>query len=169
MPKSKLHSILIAILGLISFSGFAQNSSTKTPVVTSKGVKVKEEAESSRLSIDNARKQTIASFNLFRDYSVTLDTLMASKGTETEPSYVVKESSPTYFKIYLSKMDGSVRRKIETLPESSTKLAEQEKLTKVLTMLKSAECFANRDKGAFIATTDQQGNAIVAFPLDSLR
>ena len=81
MPKSKLHSILMAILGLISFTGFAQSSSTKTPVVTSKGVKVKEEAESSRLSIDNARKQTIASFNLFRDYSVTLDTLMATKGT----------------------------------------------------------------------------------------
>lgn len=170
MPKNRQLSFIIFILVLINSSTQAQISNNNTPPVTvsSKSVKAKDQ-ETNRFTTDYARKQTISLLNLYRDYSVTVDTILGNKSTDPEPSYVVKESSPAYFRMYLSKMDATIRRKIEALSEMPSKLEEQEKLSKALTMLKSAECFADKDKGVFEMTKDKDGNDIVAFPLDSLR
>lgn len=170
MPINKHLTIVTALFVLIFSTIQAQVSSNNTPpvTVTSKSVKPKE-SEASRLTTDAARKQTIYLFNLFRDYSVTVDTVLGNKPADTEPSYVVKESSPAYFRMYLSKMDATIRRKIETLSEIPSKLLEQERLAKALTILKSAECLADKEKGAFELTKDKDGNDIIAFPLDSLR
>ncbi len=167
MQLNKIHTLVFIILGLSTLSVRAQGPSNGAQaVVSSKSVKVKE-PENPRTSIDNARKQTIALFNLFRDYSVSVDTILANKSDE--PSYVVKESSPAYFRMFLTKMEGTIRRQIEALPDNGNKLAEQERLTKAIAMLKSAECMADKEKGAFEVTKDKEGNDIIAFPLDSLR
>ncbi len=167
MQQNKLLSLLSFTFLLCLHTAFAQTTSTNNSTVQigSKGAKKVETEPSSISSMDNARKQIMAAFNLFRDYSVSIDTLLSS----AEQSYVVKESSPTYFKTYLAKLDATLRRREEALPESAHKLADQEKINKALTTLKSAECFATKEKGTVIATKDQQGNEIIGFNLDSLR
>jgi hypothetical protein len=172
MPLNKLLSISVFALFIFQQNAFAQatTNNSSTVQVTSKGVKKAVDGDPvPSTSMDFARKQTMSLFNLFRDYSVSVDTTMSS-ATDNEQSYVVKESSPTYFKIYLSKLDATLRHKLETMPETAAnKIADQEKINKAIVMLKSAECFAGKEKGSVVMTKDQAGNEIIAFGLDSLR
>lgn len=168
MQLNKLLSILSITLVCNTVSMQAQNNNPSV-VVTSKGVQKTDILSTAFTSVDNARKQTMSLFNLFRDYSVSVDTVLSKKFADTEPSYVAKETSPTYFKIYLSKLDATLRRRSESLQAVPNKLMEQERINKAVVILKSAECFAEKEKGVFILSKDQDGNEIIAFPLDSLR
>ncbi|MBL7813724.1 MAG: WG repeat-containing protein [Saprospiraceae bacterium] len=166
MQLNKQILLTIVLLPFLTLSAFAQINSSPA-VVNSKGVKTSDAEYIT--SGDQARKQIMSLYNLFRDYSVTVDVSNTDKTSDTEPSYVAKETSPTYFKIFLSKLDAALRRRVEALAAASDNVAEKEKMNKAILLLKNSECFAEKEKGVFMVTKDQEGNEIIAFPLDSLR
>ena len=167
MRLNKLLILFILTIGLSSPSLQAQNTNTAA-TVNSKGIK-QNNTEGYIYSTDEAKKQLMSLFNLFRDYSVTLDTLKSRKTADSELSFNNVETSPKNFRMFLSKMDVNLRRKLEATSETGSEFAQREKVNKALVMLKSAECFADKTNGVFELSKDQNGNEIIAFPLDSLR
>jgi hypothetical protein len=172
------HKLLFFVIAVISFSASTQAQQPNAPktnsqvIVSPKGVN-KSESNAEALSPDRARRQLISFFNLFRDYSVTFDTLSTSTSTAAFSMEAVpeetSEKTEKSFANYLDKMGGILARRMEGLPKDDRRFSEEQRLKKALTMLKSASCLAYKSNGYFALTKDQEGNEIMAYPLDSLR
>ena len=129
-------------------------------------------------NLEQARKQLMQLFNLYRDYSITLDTA-SFKGTfmkedDEKNVYVKGKSIPDNsakqvpFSVFLDKMKGIMQKRLEKLkPEES---AERSRLIGGLTMLNSAKCLADdKTQVSFVPMKDLDNNDIMGYSLDSLR
>jgi WG containing repeat len=162
---------LLSLLFLCSFSALhAQEASEsfaskKTlPIAsgsTSKITKVMNVTE-------EARHHYMALFNLYRDFTVTIDTLSLQKeerlGSNTEVTKPI-------FGAYLDKMDGILLKKMDKIPANTPQTrSEQSYYLAGLSLLKSAKCFqSDNQANAFVRGQDMDNNSMMSFDLTTLR
>ena len=108
-------------------------------------------------------------FNLYRDFSVSVDTSALSKIELTSKS--PEAVTPQDFSIYLDKMTTILTKKKEaianTVPNANT---ERSYYASGLNTLKSAKCLQlDNQKNTFVRTRDMDDNALMAFELATLR
>jgi hypothetical protein len=168
--KNILHCTLIFISS-ISFQYLtAQNVSTLTPknavveeaVVTSKSLKAPD-------AIEEARRRFKMLFNIYRDFSITFDTLVLNQENLLPKS--AEETANADFGAYLSKMTTILTKKVDKItPNTNALRAERSHYLAGLTTLKSAHCLeTDNQKKSFVRTRDMDNNALMAFELDILR
>lgn len=126
------------------------------------------------VTLEQARKQLMLLFNLYRDYSVTIDTqsfkAVFVKENESQKEDVVTEEKVTHvsFASYLEKMTGVIQKRLAKLKPDET--AERSRLLGGLNLLFSAKCLADDNVQAyFVKMKDLDGNDIMGYSLDSLR
>jgi hypothetical protein len=181
--KIRLNYILLLIGGLFSSSiiysqalvadlnqSRIKNSSTNT--FTSSPAPV---------TLEQARKQLMLLFNLYRDYSVSIDTqsfkgvYVKSKGITTkddeslnDETFAEEKITPVSFSTYLEKMNSVIQKRLIKLKPEET--AERSRLLGGLNLLASAKCLADDNVQAyFVKMKDLDGNDIMGYSLDSLR
>ena len=150
------------------------NAQTPNEPLAAKNPAITEGAVTSKVlqqtgTVEDARSRFMALFNLYRDYSVSIDTDASSKGTANNgnsPDIIVSS-----FGGYLEKMTGILTKKAEkvigTSPEAR---AERSHYTAGLTMLKSAKCLQSEtQKNVLVNTQDKNGNDMMAFDLNAIR
>lgn len=126
------------------------------------------------ITLEQARKQLMQLFNLYRDYSVTIDTqsfkavFVKENETQKEEALVEEKATPVSFSAYLEKMKGVIQKRLTKLkPDES---AERSRLLGGLNLLSSAYCLADDNvKAYFVKMKDLDGNDIMGYSLDSLR
>jgi WG containing repeat len=126
------------------------------------------------VTLEQARKQLMQLFNLYRDYSVTIDTqsfkAVFVKENESLQEDIVNEEkvTPVSFGTYLEKMKGVIQKRLIKLKPEET--AERSRLLGGLNLLASARCLADDNVQAyFVKMKDLDGNDIMGYSLDSLR
>ncbi len=191
---------------LFATSLFAQDSAKKandteylastSPISTSSVRTISGETpKNTQLTAAQARQVIRKTFNLLKEYSVSVDTFYvstdgeANKGTDKNLTVKAAATPSTTreltiselqnlgddkFEDFLKGMDRILIKKIGNLAADSAKDVhifnnQKGRLLQFRTMLASAQCLANRSEGVFIKTRDAQSNEIIAFPLDSLR
>jgi hypothetical protein len=135
---------------------------SEEPVVTSKSLKSTE-------AIEEARRRFKMLFNIYRDFSVTIDTNALFK--EEVSSKNPEDIASSDFGVYLDKMTAILKRKADEIkPNSTENRTERSHYLAGLSTLKSARCLQsnNQDK-TFVRTRDMDSNALMAFELDGLR
>jgi WG containing repeat len=176
----------LAILSVALWASHVEAQTTSASVSSSKeatrarfsdnpnnkgGEKNAEKVVGDETGAGRARQQLMIDFNMYRDYSITIDTIMStvtSKGGNDET--VSKEQG---FADYVVKIEKILRRKLSKLDHfkalTSQQINEKNTLMRGLSVLKSAQCLATKTEGSFEKTVDADGFEIVAFPVDSLR
>jgi hypothetical protein len=133
------------------------------------------------VSLEQARKQLMLLFNLYRDYSVTVDTQsfkgvyvqskgVPSKDNDSQNGEALPEEkvTPVSFSAYLEKINGVIQKRLIKLKPEET--AERSRLLGGLNLLASARCLADDNVQAyFVKMKDLDGNDIMGYSLDSLR
>ena len=140
----------------------SKKTTDEEPVVTSKSLK-------STDAIEEARRRFRMLFNIYRDFSVTVDT--SALFNEELLSKNPDEVASSDFGVYLDKMTIILNRKIDKITPNSNELrAERSHYLSGLNTLKSARCLQsnNQDK-TFVRTRDMDNNALMAFELEVLR
>jgi hypothetical protein len=166
--KNLQHYALVALLTISLDSNLnAQATSQALPsknVASTDGI-VSSKAIKPEGSIDEARSRFMALFNLYRDYTVSIDTdgSMTAKSTQETP--VVSFGS------YLEKMTGILTKKADKITSNSAEArAERSHYMSGLNTLKSAKCLqADDQKNVLANIKDMDGNAIMAFDLEAIR
>ncbi len=168
---NKLFTYALVYLLLCSFSRLtAQNTSeplaSKNPISTTSNSMSK--ASSATDDLEEARRRFKMLFNFYRDFSVTIDTIMFK---EKDVSSSKTEAVPLSFSAYLSKMTVILSQKVDKInPNTDKSRTELSHFLAGLNTLKSAKCFqSDNQANAFINTHDMSNNAITAFDLGSLR
>jgi WG containing repeat len=149
----------------------AQNSSeivspkklmAETPIVTAKSV-------NQPGAIEEARRRFKMLFNIYRDFSITIDTI--SQSQEVILSQLNEEAKTPNFGDYLAKMTTILTKKADKIvPNNRESRAERSHYLAGLNTLKSAKCLeSDNQQKSFIRTRDMDNNALMAFELDVLR
>lgn len=90
-------------------------------------------------------------------------------------SLLVKQDFLTYeqFPNYLSQIENAYKRELEIVNkitiDNVSKMEQASQLNKTYSVSQSGQCFAEKDKGSFILTQDDEGRAITGFALESLK
>lgn len=90
-------------------------------------------------------------------------------------SLLVKQDFLTYeqFPNYLSQIENAYKRELEIVNkitiDNVSKLEQASQLIKTFSVSQSGQCFAEKDKGSFILTQDDEGRTITGFALESLK
>lgn len=90
-------------------------------------------------------------------------------------SLLVKQDFLTHeqFPNYLSQIENAYKRELEIVNkitiDNISKLEQASQLNKTYSVSQSGQCFAEKDKGSFISTQDDEGRAITGFALESLK
>jgi hypothetical protein len=120
-------------------------------------------------SLEQARKQLMQLFNLYRDYSITIDT-SSFKPDDPKLDDIISDekATPVAFGAYLEKMRGVIQKRLAKL--NPDEVAERSRLIGGLSLLNSAKCLED-DKSTvnFVRMKDFDGNDIMGYPLDSLK
>jgi hypothetical protein len=172
--KNGIYYASLSIL-LLVFNGFgglmAQNLTEKT---TSKAVKTEEpiitaKSIQSANAMEEARRSFKMLFNIYRDFSVTIDTSALSSEVDVSPKN--DETNKQNFGAYLDKMSTILSKKVEKLnPNTKETLKERSHYLAGLNTLKSARCLqTDKNTQTFVRTRDMDGNMLMAFDLDVLR
>ena len=172
--KNGIFYTIFSILLLLS-TGFddlkAQNLTEKTtpksviteePIVTAKSIKQMD-------AMEEARRRFKMLFNIYRDFSITIDTVALSTVVD-----VNKKSDETVnpdFGAYLDKMTTILTKKVEKIsPNTKETLGERSHYLAGLNTLKSARCLqTDKNAQAFVRTRDMDNNLLMAFDLEALR
>jgi hypothetical protein len=170
--KNLLRYALFVFLFTTINSINAQNkptSPTASKSVANSDVIVSSKALQPARTIEEARNRFMTLFNLYREYSVSVD-LNASKDdavSSKKPQDPVVEN----FGNYLEKISTILNKKLEKLTTNSLQTrAERSHYLSGLATLKSARCLQLEDQKSVLATTkDMDGNSIMAFELDAIR
>ena len=125
-------------------------------------------------TLEQARKQLMQLFNLYRDYSVTIDTqsfkgvFVKENDIPAEKSFTQETITQVAFATYLEKMKTTIQKRLAKLkPEEG---AERSRLIGGLNMLASAHCLIDdKLQVYFVKMKDLDDNDIMGFSLDSLR
>lgn len=130
--------------------------------VTSKSPKAQE-------AVEEARRRFKTLFNLYRDFSITIDTLSLDNAELSSKN--LQETDNPLFGTYLEKMTGILSKKLDKITTNSAEArAERSHYLAGLNTLKSAKCMqADEQATTFVRTRDMDNNAIMAFELDALR
>ena len=141
-------------------SPLASKNSAPSDAVTSKALKPSG-------SVEEARNRFIALFNLYRDYSITIDSDATIKDLTAKSAPEPKAS----FGLYLDKMNSILTKKMDKITSNSAEArAERSYYLAGLTTLKSAKCLqSNEQKNELSPTTDVNNNPIMAFDLNAIR
>ncbi len=87
----------------------------------------------------------------------------------TRQDFVTHEQFPNY----LSQIENAYKRELEIVNkitiDNVSKLEQASMLNKTYSVSQSGQCFAEKDKGSFILTQDDEGKAITGFALESLK
>ncbi len=170
--KNLLNYTIFAVLLLSFDSLYAQNKTTTPPalnvanaadpVITSKSLQPAR-------TIDEARNRFMALFNLYRDYSVTVE--LDDAKNETVGSKKPQDAVVANFGNYLEKMAVILNRKLEKVTANTLEArAERSHYLSGLNTLKSARCLQSDDqKTVLVNTRDMDGNVVMAFELDAIR
>jgi WG containing repeat len=162
----------LSIIFLLAFNHLnAQNTSnslvakqtiSEEPVVSAKSLKSTE-------AIEEARRRFKMLFNIYRDFSITIDTLVLAKA-EIQ-SKTPEEKANQDFGAYLEKMTNILTKKAGKItPNSITNRAERSHYLAGLNTLKSAKCLtSNNQEKTFVRTRDMDNNALMAYELDVIR
>lgn len=159
--------LLLAITGVCAQNPTESLASKKTGdpsvIITSKSPKATED-------IEEARRRFRTLFNLYRDYSVTVDTLTLST-IELEGNNKAEEAEVPQFTAYLDKMAGVLSKKVDKITSNSNEArAERTHYLAGLNTLRSAKCLQkNTQSGTYARSRDMDNNAIMAFDLDALK
>ena len=163
----------LSLIFLLVITGvYAQNApeslaskQTMNPsvIVTSKSPKATDD-------IEEARRRFRTLFNLYRDYSVTVDTITRIDA-EPQNSNAAEESETPQFTAFLDKMSNILSRKVDKITSNSNEAqAEQSHYLGGLNTLRSAKCLQkSTHPSTFSRTRDMDNNAIMAFDLDALK
>ena len=171
--KNLLNYTLLAVLFFSTSSLYAQNKPTTE--LASKNVASTEGLVTSKSlkpvnTVEEARNRFMALFNLYRDYSVSIDVepTQNDKVTAKSPQ---QDAVVASFGNYLEKMAGILNKKMDKITNNSVEArAERSYYLSGLNTLKSAKCLQLDDqKNTLINTKDMDGNAIMAYELDALR
>ena len=132
------------------------------PVVTSKSPKAIE-------AVEEARRRFKTLFNLYRDFSITIDTLSFNNSDLSSSN--APETDMSVFGNYLDKMTGILTKKVDKVTLNSAEArAERSHYLAGLSILKSAKCLqSDKQANTFVRTRDMDGNALMAFELDAIR
>ena len=170
--KNVFHYTLPILLLLSLTSLHAQKTSDKitikkvvadeAPIVTSKSLKPSD-------AMEEARRRFKMLFNIYRDFSVTIDTNALFKEDVSSKNPDVTTTSD--FGSYLDKMTTILTKKVEKITTNSMETrAERSHYLAGLNTLKSARCMqSNSQEKLFVRTHDMDNNALMAFELDGLR
>jgi WG containing repeat len=165
--KNLLSYTLLVLFLFVANAIYAQNGSeslaSKTlPTLTSKSPKSTDD-------IEEARRRFKTLFNLYRDFSITIDTISLNN-TELSSKNVQDNETPL-FGAYLGKMTGILSKKVDKVTSNSAESrAERSHYLAGLNTLKSAKCLqTDNQSNTFARTRDMNNNAIMAFDLDGLR
>lgn len=147
----------------------AQNTLSQNVTASTSGDAVTSKALKQTGSIEEARSRFMALFNLYRDYSVHIDTDAPLK--EGMSSKNPQQTVMPKFDGYLEKMTGILTKKADKVTGNSIEAqAERSHYLSGLTTLKSAKCLELSDqKNAFVSTNDKDGTPIMAFDLEGIR
>jgi hypothetical protein len=128
---------------------------------------------------DEARKQLMRIYNLYKEYSVSVDSLSlyfdlkAVEQLMNEPLDKSKADEFKTFGDFISNTDKMLNKKIEKMAldtiSNFTQLPEKSRLLRGLTILNSAKCLEGKQEGRFLRTKDLDGYDILSFNVDSLR
>jgi hypothetical protein len=137
------------------------------------------ETNTAIFSTDLARKKLTTFFNLYRDYTVSFESL---EKEHAKPEADFKEEvtskglatglNETEFTAYATKMQAILNRRLEGIKGNTAEAqAERSRYHGALTMLKSAGCLnkAQPKNRSFGNAKTLDGLNLIAFPLDSLR
>ncbi len=172
--KNLLNYTLFAAISLFYFGHLnAQDAnplaSKKSPspeqpvlVVSSKSPKAIE-------AIEEARRRFKTLFNLYRDFSITIDTVSFNNSDLSSSN--TPEMDMSIFSNYLDKMTGVLTKKVDKNTFNSAEArAERSHYLAGLSILKSAKCLeSDAQANTFVRTRDMDGNALMAFELDAIR
>ncbi|CAH0996947.1 hypothetical protein EMA8858_03082 [Emticicia aquatica] len=90
-------------------------------------------------------------------------------------SLLVKQDFLTHeqFPNYLSQIENAYKRELEIVNkitiDNVSKLEQASQLNKTFSVSQSGQCFAEKEKGSYISTQDDEGRAITGFALESLK
>ncbi|MDZ7880802.1 MAG: WG repeat-containing protein [Saprospiraceae bacterium] len=172
--KNGIYYTLFSILLLLctDFDGLtAQNLTEKaTPksetteelIVTAKSIKPAD-------AMEEARRRFKMLFNIYRDFTITIDTLALS--TVVDMTKKDEETVKSDFGTYLDKMNATLTKKVEKIT-SNTKETQKERSRYLagLNTLKSARCLqVDKTTQNFAQTRDMDNNLLMAFDLEALR
>jgi WG containing repeat len=136
------------------------------------GEKTQEKVVGDETGAGRARQQLMVDFNMYRDYSITIDTIMSAV-TAKGVSDVETTSREQGFSDYVAKIDKILRRKLSKLDNfkalTSQQITEKNTLMRGISILKSAQCLVTKSDGSFEKMVDADGFEIMAFPVDSLK
>lgn len=121
--------------------------------------------------IEEARKRFMALFNLYRDYSVTIDTATMLNSGNKNIIVAKTPSNDVQFGNYLDKMNNILSKRLEKITAKTPEAqAQRSRLIGGLTILQSAKCLNMKDPVMeFVETKDMEGNEFMAFELEGLR
>lgn len=158
-------TLLLVITGVYAQNAPESLASKQTPsvIVTSKSLKATDD-------IEEARRRFRTLFNLYRDYSVTVDTITLNDA-EWQNSNSAEEAETPQFTAYLDKISNILSKKVDKITANSSEArAERSHYLGGLNTLKSAKCFQKSSQSStFTRTRDMDNNAIMAFDLDALK
>ena len=168
-----LRNCTLCLIFLSAITGiYAQNPAeslaskqpmTPSVIVTSKSPKATDD-------IEEARRRFRTLFNLYRDYSVSVDTITLND-VESQNGNSAEEAETPQFTAYLDKMSNILSRKVDKITSNSNEArAERSHYLGGLNTLRSAKCFQkNSQSSTFTRSRDMDNNAIMAFDLDALK
>ena len=171
--KNLLICTLFLPLFLSSTNGQAQNKPSAT--LASKNVASADVIVTSKSTlqpartVEEARNRFMALFNLYRDYSITIDDIaLNDKVMNKNPQQEVVVAT---FGSYLEKIAGILTKKLDKLTTNTVEArAERSHYLSGLNTLKSAKCLQSDDqKRVLVTTKDANGNSLMAFDLDGIR
>ncbi len=172
MNKLILCAVCFAF-SLMSYSVYAQTTALAAIASSAPAGVISERSKTTNEPLQQARRQLIASFNMFRDYSISVDTLEVNTQSK-EIAAIGTRNAEQDFSAYLDKMEKILQRKMERLEQTkaaNTRYAtDRTQLVRGQTLLKSARCLAENTLDIpFSTAKDLDGNEVTAFALDALK
>ncbi|MFM2269434.1 MAG: hypothetical protein RL757_2875, partial [Bacteroidota bacterium] len=152
-----------ASLCLLGGSSMAQNTVLASAVGATPAVGGLENSRNE--TPEAARRQVVANLNLFRSFSVSVETT-----AEIEEKDIKSDAD---FNEYLSRVEAVLRKKLKVLEGDNIKdrlqMPDKAQLFRGINIVKSARCLHEKKDGQFTRMRDLDGQDIVGFPIATLR
>ena len=183
MKKRLLH---LMALSMYAFTLHAQVASVNTNQVpnldspTSSNIgAAKTAVTATNETPEEARKQLMRVYNLYKEYSVSVDSvslyfdMKAVEQTMNQPNATDKNSDTKSFAEFIATTDKMLMQKMEKMDNDTisnfAQLPEKSRLLRGQNILNSAKCLEGRQEGKFIRSKDADNYDIICFALDSLK
>ena len=184
MKNRLLHLVALSIYAFTLQAQVASVNSSKLPNLdspTSNTVSMAKIAvTNTNETPEEARKQLMRVYNLYKEYSVSVDSvslyfdLKAVEQTMNQPTTALdKENENKSFTEFIAVTDKMLTKKMEKMDNDTisnfAQLPEKSRLLRGQNILNSAKCLEGRQEGKFIRSKDADNYDIICFALDSLK